>query len=421
MLSFARSRTPRSRPASRPLHVEALERRELLYAPVGNVTAQLVGSTLLLTGDSLGNQLMVASVSGGKVAVLGVNLGTTINGATNPFVTSRPVTSIIANLNGGDDQIGFGNSAGAFADQLDELGIDPPPFDAGVLQTAINAVAAGATTFTLPGSLSITTAGGNDQIGILGTIGGSVAANLGSAQTGPGIGNGLFLGGLPDGSRVGGGVSIVGGAQADGVLIVGATIGGGVSAALGAAQADGENELFILKSSMASVAYTGGTGTDAVIAQNSGIRNGVSIVTGAGSDSVVLNTVGPQPMTVGGSVAIDTGADFDYLEFIASVRGAVSVVTGGGDDQVKFDQASVGLNAAIDTGVGNDRVEIEASQFRYNLLVSLGAGDDTLRLLTTSAFAAYLYGGPGTNGLDIDRPSMLGIRWLYDTQFVLFR
>lgn len=44
------------------------------------------------------------------MAVLGAP-GTTINGSTNPFVTSRTVTNIVANLNGGNDAIGFTNSA----------------------------------------------------------------------------------------------------------------------------------------------------------------------------------------------------------------------------------------------------------------------------------------------------------------------
>ena len=105
----------RRRVASRsPLLLERLERRLPL---AGNVTAQLVGSTLVLTGDAAGNELVVASAAGGRLAVFGN--ATTINGASttpNPFVTTRAVTSVVANLNAGNDVIGFGNDAEQRAD-----------------------------------------------------------------------------------------------------------------------------------------------------------------------------------------------------------------------------------------------------------------------------------------------------------------
>ncbi|NBW96705.1 MAG: hypothetical protein EBR28_08220, partial [Planctomycetia bacterium] len=76
--------------------------------------AELVGSTLRLTGDSMGNEVVVASAAGGKIAVIG--LDTTINGSSGSFLTNKPVTSIIANLNGGNDAIGFSNSAQNYAE-----------------------------------------------------------------------------------------------------------------------------------------------------------------------------------------------------------------------------------------------------------------------------------------------------------------
>lgn len=411
MRSFTRSFLRRNRSARRTLHVEPLERREVL---AGNVTAQLVGSTLLLTGDALGNELVVASVMGGAIAVIGND--TTVNGSTSPFVTSGRVVSIIANLNGGNDGIGFGNTAQGFADQLAELGVTPPPdpvIDA--LQDAIDGVANGVISFSVPGSLVITTDGGSDVVGIIGTVGGSVAANLGSAPTGSMSGNALMIGGshAAYASRVGGGVSIVGGAQRDGVEITGTTVGGGVAAALG----NGDNFLGIYESSIASLAYTGGSAYDEVDTADLRVRYGVSVVTGAGDDEVYLHDHGGPQTSVGGSIAVNTGAGADYVEIASAVRGALSLATGTGADEVRIYETSVGLNAAINTDGGDDSVAIELTQVRSNLVVALGAGNDELTIADTSAFAAFLYGGPGSNTLDIDDFSRTSIRRLFVRQF----
>lgn len=409
---------PRTRPLTRrrrsprqSLHVESLERRQVL---AGNVAAQLVGSTLVLTGDALGNALVVSSVTGGRMAVLGDGL-TTVNGSTDPFVTAKRVVSIIANLNGGDDGIAFSNTAFGIRDQLLELGITPT-FDAGDLQDDIDAVADGAERFVLPGSLAITMAGGSDLVSIIGAIGGSLAANLGSAPTGPETGNALMIGGFepPYASSVGGGVSIVGGNQADFCELAGTTVGGGVAASLG----NGDNGLALYESSIGSLAYTGGSGSDYVDTADLRVKYGASVLTGAGEDEVYMHEHEGGPQTiVGGSIAVNTGADADYVEISTAVRGALSVVTGTGDDEVRIYESSIGLNAVVDTGSGNDIASIALTQVRFSLLASMGAGDDDLEVTALRAFAASLYGGPGTNELGIDTASRNAIRRLFYTQF----
>lgn len=409
MSSFARSRSRGSRrPAGPALHVESLERRQVL---AGNVSAQLVGSTLLLNGDSLGNQVLVASVTGGRIAILGGD--TTVNGSTNPFITSRPVMAITATLNGGDDVIGFGNSAQGFADQLIGMGVSPP--DVVTLQDEIDSVANGATTFSLPGSLTITTAAGADAIAIIGVVGGSVTATLGSAPTG-GIGNRLTIGGTNPAyaSRVAGALSIVGGGQRDFVEVLTTAVGGAVVAALG----NGENYLGMLDASSASLAYTGGTGVDGVSSPRLRVRNGVSIVTGAGADSVFVGAGGGGLASVGRSVVIDTGSGDDFASVAGDVNGAVTVITGQGNDQVGVYSTSVGLDAVINTGSGNDAVDIVGLQARFNLVVSLGAGNDRVLLADiTTTLAVCLYGGPGTNELTYYEEVPAGIRWFSYVQF----
>lgn len=92
------------------MHLERLEQRLPL---AGNVTVEMVGSTLRLGGDDLANDVMVASAAGGKIAVIGIN--TTINGRTDAFVSDKAVTSIVAKFNGGDDAAGFDNCAADYA------------------------------------------------------------------------------------------------------------------------------------------------------------------------------------------------------------------------------------------------------------------------------------------------------------------
>lgn len=469
-------RMRKARQASRSsLALESLEPRLALAVLGGNVTAQLVGSTLLLTGDAFGNALIVASVPGGKMAVIGN--GTTINGASTdvtPFVTSRAVTSIIANLGGGNDQIGFGNSPEGFANQLFSIGFAPafiPSSLQGVIDPNI--------TFSLPGSLSVTTAAGDDAVGLIGTVGGSVAMNLGSASTRNGfvVGDTSSIYAL---NRVGGGVAVVGGAQADVVLLYGTTVVGGVSAALG----DGDS-LFGVQAfgaSFGSLAYTGGTGDDAVLLQEdlavlsgvtivtgpqgedrvelrpgmtvggsvvvntgtgadrddvrlrSAIRGGLSVTTGAGDDHLRFYTgsivggltmnsgagddyVGVDTNSIGGGLVINSGEDDDYIEVFAdTIGGGVAINSGAGDDFVEC-ESTVGLNTVIDAGAGNDRVFSSGLTTRYNLFVYLGPGNDRLELYNSSAFAAFLYGGTGANTLTTNAATRSGIRTLKYFQF----
>jgi len=438
----------RSQRASRSsLRFESLEQRLPL---AGNVMAELVGSTLRLTGDSMGNGVVVASAAGGKIAVISPD--TTINGSSGAFLTNRPVTSIVANLNGGDDTIVFSNTAEIYAearvfiDSLRNGFADAPaeaPFDVAALQTAIDNVAAGVTTFSIPGSLTVTTADGDDAVGIGGNVGGSVNVNLGSADNS----NGLFIGA----NRIGGAVTVVGGRSNDFVALGNVTVAGRVSADLG----DGSNCMFVAGEATAptiigSLAYTGGANTDSFwILGKVTVRNDVRINTGLrGEDSVGFSTSEDgSAVNVLGNVVVNTGtgSDGDTVTLVGAIRGAVSVTTGGGrdtvcvsssvgwitsdgsnpvpvvefagrsavgldltintgagNDLITIGGSTVGRNATIDAGSGNDDVRIDTMQVRRSLFIRLGAGDDTLKITNLTASAANFDGGIGTNELSIN-------------------
>jgi len=442
------------------LRFESLEQRLPL---AGNVVAELIGSTLRLTGDSMGNEVVVASAAGGTIAVIGQH--TTINGSSGTFVTKNAVTSIIANLKGGNDAIGLSNSAKDYADArmfIDSMRFplaDPPPapLDVVALQTAIDNAAGGVTTFSIPGSLTVATAGGDDAVGISGNVGGSVSVTLGSADAC----NGLVIGAESSTSRIGGAVTVVGGRQCDLVALGNAMVAGTMRADLG----DGSNWMIVAGETTAptiigSFAYTGGANTDIVgVLGNVTVRNDVGISTGLqGEDSVGFYTSDTgDAVSVLGNVVVNTGtgSDGDTVDVVGTIRGTVSVTTGSGrdtvcvssrlgwvssdgddpvptveaagpsaigldliittgagNDLISIGASTVGRNATIAAGSGDDSVMIDTMQVRQSLFIRLGAGDDALAITTLKAFAAFLDGGSGTNVLTTDTATQATTRTL---------
>ena len=324
----------RSRKHSRsPLRLECLERRLPL---AGNVTAELSGSTLRLAGDNLANDVVVASAAGGRIAVIGLN--TTINGGPAAFVTNKAVRSIFANLDGGDDAVGFGNKAADYAGQRQFTMLatgpssawlgeqEPPaPFDVGALQAMIDEVVGGVATFSIPGSLTVMTGDGNDAFGISGNLGGSIIVNLGSAD----FGNGIVIGSAVSASRVGGGVIVRGGDSNDLLAIGNVSVAGTVSAALG----DGMNWMVVggeadTPATIGAFSYTGGANMDIVgLFGDVTVRNDVRIFTGVrGEDSVGLyDSDAGGAVKVRGDVVVNTGTgnDGDTVSLVGEMWGNV--------------------------------------------------------------------------------------------------
>ena len=452
----SRSRNRRDRAFGRLANLECLEARLPL---AGNVTAELVGTTLHLTGDELANEVLVASASGGRVAVFG--LDTTINGSPNSLVTGGRVTSIKADFQGGDDAVGFGNSAQDYANArlftmlvtspgtvwlVDQ---EPPsPFDVAALQAAIDEGAGGMTTFSIPGNLVVTTGDGNDSVGIAGDIGGRLKVSLGAAV----VGNGLVIGSESTAGRVGGGVMVKAGGQADLVAIGNVAVAGTVSASLG----DGMNWMLVASgpetpTTIGSLSYRGGANVDGVaLSGDVTVRKDVRIVTGPrdaahvagsvsidGSDDDAVDLSGN--IRVGGSVSVITGGGADTVSIASSIglvtedggepvqvfdrNGScriardLAISTGDGRDVVSIGPSTIGGNAIIDTGRESDHAAIDGMNVRGVLTVSLGAGDDGVELRNSSALACLLYGGTGVNSLEVDAATRAGIRRLRAVQF----
>lgn len=400
---------------SRSLRVESLERREVL---AGNVTAMLVGSTLVINGDGADNQVAVISLGNSRYAVAGVN--TTINGRAGTFTTPRATMSINADLKGGNDAIGFSNNADALGDlAFDNFGVNLANLgiDVAALQTQINALT-NVTKFTLTGNISVIGAAGNDLIGIVGDVGGSITANLGAAADNGFNAFGIDGSSLAANGTVGGVVSVLGDRQSDGVAVISTDVRGGVSSNL----RDGDNGLDVFDALVVgSITYSGGNGNDFVQVEDStvvgvvsavlgegafndfaaydSILGGVSVLGGsgqefvdtanvevktnvivstfAGNDDINLHEHGAGSTDVAGLISVDSGSGDDFVE-VSGESGSLSVLTGDGLDEVVVYDSMFKYNVTVNTGNHNDDVTMDNVEIGGMLTVLLGEGNDVV-------------------------------------------
>jgi hypothetical protein len=410
----------------------------------GNVTAAVRGQTLVLTGDATANKIAIVATDNNRYAVIGID--TDVNRSENVYVTTRTIRNIQLSLAGGDDLVLATNDVAAIADLLGEtfdLDLAGRDVDVDALQQAIDD-ANPAEMFSIPGNLTILGGQGSDVVGIAGSVGGNLLAQL--SDFGSDGANYFALNGLapPDDEfSVGSGVTITGGSQADSVAIADARIQGRVTADLG----NGAN-LFLATTSEigTTLTYIGGTGADIVATGEVAVGSGMAVLTRAGDDQVftAIETVGVT--TVGRSLSIDTGAGADVVGVAGTVANSITVNTGDGDDEIsmfetqaggsivimagsgddlvevsdietdRVFQALLGLgndvftgatwtvnqSVCIDAGPGNDEVNLEDLTVERVITVLLGSGDDVLSIATSTAMSIYVSGGSGTDSSEID-------------------
>jgi hypothetical protein len=391
----------RTRHQHRLLHVEPLERRELL---AGNVSASVAGGTLFVRGNGEDNNIAIVQLGAGVYAVAG--LDTTVNGDVDAFVTNRPVRNIIVDLGRGDDLLGISNDAAAVYDlALNEFDLDVETLTgiaAADLQAEID-LATADTVFDLPGSLTIRTGDGNDGVAIVGRIGGSLIASLGNGFNAFGL-DGTTL---ANRASVGGVLSITGGAHGDEIVIYEANVG-------------------------SFTAVTAG-GEDLVHIADSDIRLNLIVNTGAGNDSVVAHSHGDDT-DIGYSAIINTGSHSDYVAIEGDIGGSLTILTGDGADGVELDNTTVRLNLTINTGSGNDNadggidvgnpdftgtagVNLDNVDVGYFAFIYLGLGVDTLDVTGSSARRAFAYGQGGFDRVTVDQDTLDAIDFFFRSQF----
>lgn len=395
------------------LGVEPLEPR---LVAAGDVTARLVGTTLMLVGDAQANEINLASVAGGRIAVLGAD--TTINGSATPFVTTSKVGHIVARLAGGDDLVAFSNTSSGVARLRGFLA----GFDRGrpvVPQEAIDAVAAGATSFSLPGSITLTAGAGDDTILIVGDVGGSVAVNLGPAsRTHVDHGNLFGVGwnvrephGPLSESRIGGSLAVTGDTAADGIGLYAAAVGGSIVATLGPGMNSVEMTLTRVHGGVA-ITSTGGC---RFRFNSSVVQGAVNLSFGNHGNDVVLSDRTSLVRAAVGSITVTSGSGDDFvLVGDLDVRRDVQIASGAGADWIELGGRGpgpvVGGGVTIASGAGDDPVLVSNSRIGGTLTVALGSGNDSLSVRSTRALAIWLFGGPGVNTLAFDVEAPRGIR-----------
>jgi hypothetical protein len=108
--------TPARRPTAK-LSCEALEARE---NPSGNVTATLLGGTLIVNGDVSDNQFSIQQDAAGNMFIFGLN-GTLINGVSTLFVGRGILTNLFINTWEGNDAVHIAG-VGVFGSMFVTLG-----------------------------------------------------------------------------------------------------------------------------------------------------------------------------------------------------------------------------------------------------------------------------------------------------------
>jgi HSP20 family molecular chaperone IbpA len=189
----------------RSLVFESLECRRVM---AGNVTANLSGGDLVLTGDALGNQVFVQRPAGNRVVISALDGTTTINGQGSVTFNGN-VRSISANMGDGDDIV---HIAGKFRNRwtLSSVNVDTGAGNDIVLLQHLQ-VAGGRTT--------ITTGAGND------------AARISKSRHSSGVSIDLGAGGDDSGvyaSRFAGNVAVNGGDGSDRFVREGGKAPGGI-------------------------------------------------------------------------------------------------------------------------------------------------------------------------------------------------
>jgi hypothetical protein len=96
--------------------VELLESR---IALAGDVTAQLIGGHLVITGDAQANAFEIFETVGGTISAVAYVLkslddSTTINGSSQPFTISGVTRDVRISLGAGDDLLRVGKTGESF-------------------------------------------------------------------------------------------------------------------------------------------------------------------------------------------------------------------------------------------------------------------------------------------------------------------
>ncbi|MCP4787893.1 MAG: hypothetical protein GY903_34235 [Fuerstiella sp.] len=337
--------------------LEQLEQRTLL---AGNVTAQLVGQSAFLTGDSAANSVEVV-VNNGDVILRGLN-NTTINGAASDLVITAGSTAmgdIIASLGSGNDRL----------------------------------VVDGA---TINGHVTVNGSAGDDQLGVVGNaaINGHVTLNGGTGADTLSLQN----------STITGNARIAGGDGADTIVLSTATVGGRLWVSGGR----GNDDIVIDDSTITGNAHVvGRQGHDDIVVRNSTLSSNLLIRGNRGNDVVMIDssTIGNRSRIVGNG-----GGDTIVIQGTSRLAGRSRILGGAGGDTLETAPGVVfGKMRSRSFAGGTADAAVIASRITDPTTGALGRADqavglfDTQLTLSVSTTAVSEGAGAGSATLTITR------------------
>lgn len=379
---------------SRRLHVEKLERRELL---AGNVAVSVTGGDVTVTADDAGNSISIFQQPNGRFNIVGFD-GETFTGPT----TNLLIRNLTVNLGSGQDNLGIGKQSVTSLPSLPaqilgstkvnggtgakllfvlvnggEVGEYRMPARAINVDTSPTVTADGASNLrdddvliasSSAALISVRTGGGNDALELFDVQ----ALNL-MADAAPVIN----VAGISDNDLIGFG----------GVVALNASLSTGG----GANFVSGSQSLF------GNLMTTTGSGGDDVRINNSVIATSFTLNTNAGADTVNLHDLQIGLTAEILAVFAEYGITlpqlpfnlFQLTQYLPSLPGLLTVSTGEGDDVVDI----ADLNSTL------------------SISVSLDGGNDQLFATDIDAFYSIYNGGLGTDGEF--NSGIEGYNWLF--------
>ena len=400
-------------------------------AAAQNVSAQLKGTTLVVTGGDGSEVLTVANEAGlvdgdggssGTTVVLVPGLDTTLN-ETSDAISFDGVTKLRFSLNGGSDELSFAQFS--FTGPLvvhGGDGADQISFSTSDIVGPVKLLGdAGDDSFdftdaTFTGSLKIL-----GSTGVLDVEAVDASCENLQIKGGPSVDVVSF------GAFSADSVKINLSAGDDQVLVDSISVGLGFAALLG----PGVNSLNVTGENAIgeNLLYRGGTGDDTVLVQDTSVGENLDVKLFGGANSFTLASVAAS-MNVGEHLVVSGGAQTDDITvsdangvaFPAlgigsgaklALKGGVNVVgitgfaqinglsitLGPQDDSVSLDGCQIQSKMSVALSNGTNDLTLNDTELQADLLVTAGAGDDTVALTGTTAVAGQqkIHLGGGTN------------------------
>ncbi len=347
----------------------------LILAPLaladGNITVDVQGKDLVITGDDQANSITVFN-EGVDVRIKGNN--TTVNGENGSFNFALPKRRIRIDMRGGGDSIDIsaeldlGDVDVSLGDGDGEsffVGYGGTGFDDLTVSNSGGGGVISVYDATISGSLRVNGGAGNEIVQVaMGygaiTVGKSVVIDVGEGN------NSVTL----EEVDCDGKVTVDLGNGSDDVRIARCEIAKSFKMKTG----DGGKVVQIEDSTFGKpVKITGGDGGLFLTSTRDQFPKGVKVKTGGGDDVTNFDEA-----TVGGALKVSTGGGVDSISVFngTSLTKGASLKAGDGGDQIAMSNSTAAKKVKALLQDGDDFVNIFGNTFEKGLLVNGGAGTD---------------------------------------------